>query len=496
MKTNINYIKLLLVILVTSFSCSEEHISITGKGTLTGKVVSVGTNEPIENAKVSTSPSSSIVFTNETGDFIIQDINVGEYSVQAEKEGLLPEFEGITISEEVTTNVIFEMDIETANNNAPNAPVLILPLNNATNLEVSLDLTWSGSDPEDDDLTYTVEILNDQNTDVLTFENIADTTLSVSGLLYGTKYFWQVFASDNINNPVSSNVFNFETLEFPENRILFTRKINGNNVIFSSDEVGNELQLTSENNNSWRPRKASTINRIAYLRTDGGQTHIYTMNFDGSNRVKVTNAVPVSGFNFEDLDFEWKSNDSKLIYPSFDKLYEISSNGDALQLLYQTTNGNFISEVDWNENTSQIALKTNNNQGYNVEIFTINTSGIVQDIVLQGVLGAAGGIDFSFDGTKILYTYDTSGTENLQYRQLSSEMFVYNFITSVVTSISIERPPGTNDLDAKFDPTEAKVIFVNTPNDGVSQNDVYSLIIGETNSRVLVVSNAKMPDWK
>ncbi len=35
-----------------------------------------------------------------------------------------------------------------------------------------------------------------------------------------------------------------------------------------------------------------------------------------------------------------------------------------------------------------------------------------KNIILDGVNGAAGGLDYSFDGTKLLYTYDISGNEN------------------------------------------------------------------------------------
>ncbi len=78
----------------------------------------------------------------------------------------------------------------------------------------------------------------------------------------------------------------------------------------------------------------------------------------------------------------------------------LSPDGSSLIQIHQTSDGNFISEVDWNEQTSRIALKTNNSSGYNVSIYTINTSGVVQDIILDNVTGAAGGLDFSFDGSQ------------------------------------------------------------------------------------------------
>lgn len=497
MKNHIFKIFFTISALVLFCACSEETITITGQGTLTGKVVEKSTNIPLENVKISTNPNTSTIFSDSEGNFQISNIDVGDYSVKAEKEGYIVKFEGATIQESVSANVIFELEIETANNDAPNAPILLEPLNDSVEVGLSVDLVWSGSDPEEDELTYSVEILNDQNADVISFTEITDTTLTVSGLMYNTKYFWQVTANDGINNSVSSNVFNFRTIEFPENRIFFTRKINGNNVIFSTDDDGNEIQLTSQNNNSWRPRKAQSLNKIAFLRSNGGQTHVFTMNLDGSDVQQITSAVPVNGFNFEEIDFEWTNNDSQILYPSFDKLYVIDSDGSGLNQIYQTSNGNFITEVDWNQNTATIALKTNNSNGYEVEIFTINTSGVVQDIILQGITGAAGGIDLSFDGTKLLYTRDVTGNENQEYRQLNSQVFIYDLTTMTTNSaVSFEKPPGTNDLDAKFSPTEAEIIIENTPNDGLSQSNIYKLTLGQVNGRELIEEDAKMPDWK
>lgn len=495
MKITSKYINL-IVLLVILVSCSEDKISFSDTGTITGKVVLKGDYTPIENTKISTNPSTSTVFTDASGDFVINNATIGTYSIEAQKDGYLSKFESATVTEDGSVSVIFELDVETANNHGPNSPVLSAPENNAIDQSLSLDLVWAGSDPEDDDLIYEVKIFNNKNTDVLNYTKIADTLLTISGLDYGTKYFWQVLATDSINDTVISETFSFETIDFPENRIFFVRKINGNNVIFSSDENGNVYQLTSENSNSWRPRKASNINTIAFFRSNGGQIHLYTMNLNGSNITQVTNSIAVNGFNPEELDFSWKNNNTKLIYPSFDKLYEINTSGAGLSQIHQTLNGNFITEVDWNENTQKIAVKTNNTSGYNTEIYTINTSGAVLNYVLQGVNGAAGGLDFSFDGSKLLYTYDVSGNQNVEFRQLNSQMFIYDLNAMTASNISVSKLAGTNDLDPRFSPNEAEVLFVNTSNDGVSQQKLTKLNLSKLNERSTFIENGKMPDWQ
>ena len=495
MKTNSKYI-IVSLFFVLLLNCSEDKIGITGSGTITGNVVTSGDFDPLENVKISTNPVTSIVFSDADGNFEITDVVVGEYSVQAEKDGFLTQFEGISIADNSSVNVIFEMEVETANNRPPNAPILDSPSDNAIDLNTEVQFIWSGSDPDGDVLTYSLELLNDVNSEVLSFTNISDTTYTVTNLQYGYKYFWNVSASDGINSETLSDVFTFETLPFPDNRLFYVREIDGNNVIFSSDEDGNEIQLTSENTNSWRPRKASMTDKIAFLSNVGAQTHLFTMNLDGSGITQVSSSIPVGGFNQEEIDFTWANNDSQLCYPNFDKLYSISPDGSNLTQVHQTLDGNFITEVDWNNQTSKFAIKTNNSQGYNISIYTINTSGVILDTVLIGVNGAAGGLNLSFDGSLLLYTYDVSENENIQYRQLDTNMFIYDFNTLTSENVSDGKLPGTNDLDPRFSPNESQLIFVNTSNDGVSQKNIIIVNINQQESREISFEDAMMPDWK
>ena len=321
------------------------------------------------------------------------------------------------------------------------------------------------------------------------------------------KYFWQITASDGINEDVLSTVNSFKTKVNPENRYLYVKKFsNNNNVIYSADfnETDvipeNEVQLTLEELNSWRPRKNQTSNRIAFLQTSNNATHLFTMKTDGSDVFQVTSAVPVNGNNMNEMDFSWSSNGDRLLYSNYDKLYAINKDGSGLQLIYQTVDGSFISECDWSNDGSMIALKTNNSNGYNVSIYTIDMSGTVLTTILSGVSGAAGGLNISVDNKLLVYTQDVSGYENSNNRQLDSNIYLYEFATAVSTNISINKVLGTNDLDPRFSPNEAEVIFVNTSNDGISTKTIYraSIIADSDNNieRDELFTDAFMPDWE
>ncbi len=497
MKGSLTYIKLLGVFLILLVSCNEDRINENDFGTIQGKVVAEGTNAPLENVRISTSPATSTVFSDDKGNFKIENVPVGEYSVGVRLDGYLATFEPATVVTNVTVKVIFEMQISTANNRPPTTPELIKPAENEVVESTEVIFEWSSTDPEEDPITYSLELRNDQNEDVLLFEDITDSTYVYSELILGAQYFWQVAAKDEFNPAVLSSVGTFKVMTAPvDNRFLFVRNINGNNVIFSADEDGNEFQLTSENTNSYRPRRNVSANRIAYLQTTGAQADIYTMKRDGTDKVKVTSNVRPNGFNLNEINIAWPKTSNRIYFPSLDKLYRIQSNGQGLELLYQTIDGSLISEVAVSENDNLIVLKTNNLDGYNVSIFTINFNGNVLDALITGVPGATSGLDLSVTNGKIIYSYDVSDFQSSDYRRLDSRIFMYTISDGTTVDISAEKPNGTNDLEPIFSPNEAFVIYTNTSNDGISQKDVYTLEIGEEETRELLYTDAFMPDWE
>ncbi|MCP2026154.1 Tol biopolymer transport system component [Flavobacterium sp. HSC-32F16] len=477
-------------------SCSEEKIGESEFGTVTGKVVSADTFEPMENVKILSSPTSSTVFTDETGKFTVSNVKVGEYSFQAQKDGYVAKFEAVSITANNTSEIVFELSKSTANNKPPTVPVLVSPIDNSAGQAVSLDLTWTATDPNNDVLTFKVILRNDSNSDVKTFENIKEKKLALTDLLFGTKYYWQVEVNDGVNTSVLSSISAFTTITFPATRYLFVKKVNDNNVIFTADDAGKQYQLTSSDKNSWRPRRNNQAQKIAFVGTNGSQNDIYTMNFDGTGIKKVTNSVSIAGFNSDYIGYSWNASGSEFIYPNFDKLYKISSDGSGLTKIFQTPNGKFISECDWSADGTKIALKVNDANGYNTEVYVIDNSGVITTSIIAGQPGAIGGLHFSVTGLKLVYTKDITGFESATYRQLDTRIFEYNFITASSYQIVTEKISGTNDLDVRYAPNESELIFTNTSNDGISVKNIVKTSFGVANSRVILFSGTSMPDWE
>lgn len=497
-------INIICILSLTFFiNCSEDTETFVGEGTITGRVVEAISFDPVENAKITLSPSNNTVFSDIDGYFIISGVEEGDYSVSATKEDYLTTFEAATVTKDLEVNVIFEMEDNNALNKPPSTPILHTPEDGSENLELSVELVWSSLDPDEDSLSYRIEVRNDYNNKAISIESIVDTTYVISDLKYGIKYFWQIAASDGINDEVLSPVNTFKTKQDPDNRFFYVKKAsNTNNLIYSAsfseskEEPINEIQLTTENHNSWRPRKNQAANLIAFLRTFNNETHLFTMNQNGSEIKQVTSDVSVIGHNYNEIDYSWSSNGDRLIYPHYDKLYVINKDGTGLKQIYQTTDGSFITECDWSNDESMIAIKTNDISGYNASIFTIDVDGNVLATIVSNVLGAVGGLNISIDNKLLLYTLDVSNYQNTSNRQLDTHIFIYNFDTTISTDISSGKSAGTIDIDPRFSPNEAEVIFVNTSNDGVSTKSIYKMNAIDDNDRTLLFDNAVMPDWE
>ncbi len=490
----------LLILTTLGFSCSEDLIDNEGVGSLKGSVRMERTNEPLENVKITTAPSTETVYSDQDGNFeILESIPIGEYSVKAEKKGYVTEFEAIEIQEygQLVTLAI-EMVTDEMLNAPPQTPELIAPQDGTTDLPKDVVLQWSSSDPDDDPLTYKVILKNNSTQTTQEFENLKTDTLSVQNLNFGVTYSWQVIVSDSINPEVYSESYQFVIRKNPEYRYHYVQKEKGNFVIRSSN-LEDSYPVTQPETSSWRPHKNNIAQKLAFLQTLGGQTHLVTTALNGENRHKVSQ-VPLNGFRDDELDFAWHTDGSRFVYPSFQKLYQVNADGTGQHLLYETDDGSLITKVAWSYDGTKIAIVTHNKSGYDGKIRILDSKGNFIETIFEGEPGAVGGIDWNITGDQLLYTYDVSGYQSDQYRQLDSRIFLYDFKERRATDLSetSQKPKGTNDYDPRFSPNDAQVIFSNTANDQLSEEAVYILDLDSDGggSRELLFENARMPDYK
>ena len=232
------------VLIFSLLSCSEDLVDKVQTGTLKGVVIKKGTNQPLKNVKVHTTPSTETVFTKDDGSFIIENIPIGDYSVRAELMGYLTSFQGVNFkNNEQVVSVVFEMSDDNSLNSPPSVPVLLSPVDNAVNQPLSVDLSWDATDADSlDVLKYKLVVKNDFDNQIIEVNDLNEKHYFLENLKFGVTYYWQVTVSDGINPPANSEVFRFKTNTIPNNRFHYVKKTNGNYYIVSSDEANVNFQ--------------------------------------------------------------------------------------------------------------------------------------------------------------------------------------------------------------------------------------------------------------
>ncbi|MEJ2507363.1 MAG: hypothetical protein P8Y81_13975, partial [Ignavibacteriaceae bacterium] len=73
-------------------------------------------------------------------------------------------------------------------------------------------------------------------------------------------------------------------------------------------------------------------------------------------------------------------------------------------------------------------------------------------------------------------------------------IFIVSINGSDTTDASINKPAGTNDLQPRFSPDGASIIFINKSNVLGSAAGIWIMTVNGTDRRE-IINNAIMPDW-
>ena len=98
-------------------------------------------------------------------------------------------------------------------NNPPNAPYNPQPANDATNVPVNTDLSWSGGDPDQGDtVTYDVYFGTESSPPIVSTGQTG-TTYDTGTMSYNTTYYWKIIAHDNNGASAEGPIWHFKTIE-------------------------------------------------------------------------------------------------------------------------------------------------------------------------------------------------------------------------------------------------------------------------------------------
>ncbi|MCG6912931.1 carboxypeptidase-like regulatory domain-containing protein [bacterium BMS3Abin03] len=490
---NLSLITISLMLLLTS--CKEDTIPPELFGNISGIVLDADVNLPITGASVTTSPATNAIVTDSSGKFKYLNIAVGSYTITVSKNNYDKNAVSVQVNDGETTSPIILLNKSTSNNNPPDKPTNPIPEENATDQPVSLNFAWTANDTDSKDTLWFDVYLYESNDPVKTkiASDITDTTILIENLKYNTTYYWQVTAKDG-EASTNSNTWSFTTMAAPDTPFLFATRKDGNYEIYSSDTTGNiTFRLTYTSNRDWYPRLSPNKSKIAFISDEQVDPQIFTMNTDGSDIFRVTN-IPVAGYHNNGIGFSWSPNGGQLIYPNYDKLYKINQSGASLTQIATAPPDRHFRETDWSASTNKIVALTIGEKPYDSEIYLMDSDGSNMTLFYSNLPGCMEYPTFSIDGNSIMFTRDVSGFESQDGRQLDSHIFIVSINGSDTTDVSINKPAGTNDLQPRFSPDGANIIFINTSNVLGSTAYIWVMTVNG-NDRWKIINNAIMPDW-
>jgi hypothetical protein len=102
--------------------------------------------------------------------------------------------------------------ITVTHNPVPDMPSSPTPENDAVNIAINTDLTWTGTDPDPGDtLLFSLYFGTDPNLLTMSAQDIDQKSFQPDDLAYDTRYFWQIMSKDAHGQITQGPVWNFTT---------------------------------------------------------------------------------------------------------------------------------------------------------------------------------------------------------------------------------------------------------------------------------------------
>ena len=121
-------------------------------------------------------------------------------------------------------------------NNPPDPPRYPYPSDGGTNIPENIQISWTGSDPDNDDLTYDV-YFGTTSPPPKIVSNQSETSYAPENLVNLTTYYWQIVAWDEHGESTTGPIWSFTTTSnYPPDKPNITGPPSGN--------VGEDLEYT------------------------------------------------------------------------------------------------------------------------------------------------------------------------------------------------------------------------------------------------------------
>jgi len=478
--------------------CSEDRVKPVFEGSITGQVLDFDSQLPLANATVTTDPATTSVICDENGNFTLTDVPTGDYRVTGSKSLYSENSVNIAVERDKITSVVIQLSLSPDDNVAPVISSAVTPSNGAEEQAVNVDLNWQIIDKDENDSVRVDLFLYKSNQAAPTkvLSDFYDTTYTLKNLDFNTAYYWQLVARDTKDHEVKSDVFSFKTESFPDNHFHFTREFNDEDYeIFTSDTSGARLvQLTDNTFKDWNPVLNPQRTKIAFVSDREGKNYVYTMERDGTNQQRLT-TIPVAGYHNQGIGISWSDDGGKLLFSSYSSLMQVDNDGANQEVLATAPGTRHFREIAYSPTGNKIVAIAIGLAEWDSQLLIMDPDGTNIQVLVDDLPGIMESPSFSIDGQYVMFTRDVAGFESPTGRQLDSRIFTIKIDGTGLTDISSEsKPDGTNDLQPRFSPNGAQIVFVNVSNDDFNERTVYIMNV-DGDERKAIFSNAEMPYW-
>jgi TolB protein len=254
------------------------------------------------------------------------------------------------------------------------------------------------------------------------------------------------------------------------------------------------VQLTVNYADDWQPRLSPLRNKVAYVAHYNLEPHIFTMNRDGTNKMKISKR-PITGYNNPGRGLAWSPSGDQIIYGNYDRLSYIKHDGTIEGVITTAPANRHFRDLDYSPDGTLIVALTVGIDPNASEIYLMNSDGTNPVVLVNNLAGIIEAPSFSIDGRSVLFTRDVSGFSSGTNRQLDSRIFLIDIASGISTDLSTEKPNGTNDTNPRFSPNGANIIFESSSNVPGSEKSIWIMNL-DGDDRKALFSNAEMPDWR
>lgn len=149
----------LVLLMVFLFGCKEGTIGPDLLGGIEGVVLDYETSAPLAGTSITTSPPTDAIVTDEQGQFSMEGLEVGNYTIQAKKPGYASNSVTVSVRENRTTEATIFLEVDNDEDEEPTP-------------DMSAEITswWNSSSNDSSFVNVEYRVQNTGTADIDTYE--------------------------------------------------------------------------------------------------------------------------------------------------------------------------------------------------------------------------------------------------------------------------------------------------------------------------------------